>query len=243
MPHCGVLAAALLLHVADGLLSDGTYRVQSPCPAATAKLLATAAADSSDDTHWCAVLPGLGNVKPLEMAMFTAPMNPTTIGAPTAVARLDLKDATLGNLQCGIPKEEPEAAEVLGLAVDSAIEAWLKHCASSGTSFEALCASTTPWSAEVLRSRGFAEMDDSEIDFTTRPIVTHRARLPSAIVAYERRASTASDVLDAAMAQSLLDALRVASPVQIGGGAAASSGDEDEAPKRDPWAGIKGFGF
>jgi hypothetical protein len=140
-------------------------------------------------------------------------------------------------------KENPEAVEALGLALDGCIEAWLEHCATAnGTNarFEDLQASSTPQSAAVLASRGFCELDDVAIDFTVlgrgESIPTHRARLPGAIVAYERRAGSCDDVLDQAMAQSLLERLRQ-QPEPVVGTPVAPPRE-----KKDPWAGIKGFG-
>ena len=150
-------------------------------------------------------------------------------------------------MRSSIPKENPASAEVLGLVVDAALQTWLAHCETEGTSFEELTASSTPQSAAVLASRGFSELEDSAIDFAAlgrgEAIASHRARLPAAVVAFERRAQGCEDLLDRAMAQELLDAMRA----QPGPAAAA---DDDEAapplaekPKADPWSGIKGFGF
>lgn len=225
--------------VTAALLSQG-YSVQSPCKEATATLLGdekTPAVTSTDSHHWVAVFPGL---KPVATAMFTLPTAPTNVGAPIAVVRLDLKEGRLDCMRCSIPKEEAEAKEVLGLAVDAAIETWLEHCSAVPGGFEALTAAATMFSAEVLRTRGFAELDDEDISFGQRYIASHRARLPSAIVAYERQASVAEDVLDKAMAEDLLRRLRAQPAVALTVDKDAAA---EEAPKRDPWANIKGFGM
>ena len=225
------------------LLANG-WRLQTPCNAAIAAELAgvKATATTSDHVHWVAVFKD-GGIKPLQMAMFAPPTNPTSVGAPSAIARLDKKAARLDYLRSSILKENPEAVEALGLALDGCIEAWLEHCATAnGTNarFEDLQASSTPQSAAVLASRGFCELDDVAIDFTVlgrgESIPTHRARLPGAIVAYERRAGSCDDVLDQAMAQSLLERLRQ-QPEPVVGTPVAPPRE-----KKDPWAGIKGFG-
>ena len=235
-------AALLLLTIfsargaSAALLTEG-FRIESPVSAATAALVDGTPVADVDSQHWVAIYPG---VKPMATAMFTLPTTPTSVGAPVAVARLDVNGGRLDYMRCSIPKEQAEAKEVLGLALDAALEAWLDKCGVRG--YEALVASSTPFTAEILASRGFAEAE--EVDFAALgrgdALVTHRARLPSAIVAFERRAQTCEDVLDGAMAQRLVDRLRQQPAVALGG---AAADDEQPEPKRDPWAGIKGFGM
>jgi len=204
-----LLLAAFCFPACDAALLSEGWRLQSPCDAAVAAEVggAKAATAVCDNVHWVAVFPGL---KPLQTAMLTLPTNPTSVGTPSAVARLDKSAGRLDYLRSSIPKENPEAADVLGLALDGCIEAWLEHCAAEGATakFEDLQASSTPQSAAVLSTRGFAELDDVAVDFTAlgrgECIPTHRARLPGAIVAYERRAGACDDVLDQSMAQALL---------------------------------------
>jgi len=238
---------ALSAHASGALLSDG-YRVQSPCSwstAAAALTDANAPERDEEGVRWIAVTPG---VKPLSTAMFTLPSAPTAVGAPSAVVRLDLNRARLDFLHSTIPKENAEAIEVLGLCLDGALEAWLAHCAQPGEEhrFEALKASSTPQTATVLSSRGFAELDAPDFSALGRndPISTHVARLPAAIVATERRVQqVCPDVLDQAMAESLLSAMR-RQPEPGSDAAAPAASPAGAAPSaRDPWANIKGFGF
>jgi len=212
--HSVLLLLLLPTSCGAALLSAG-YKLESPCtPSVAARafgpdggLLGPMPDDSEEDVQWVAVLPGL---KALPTAMFTLPSQPTTVGAPSAVCRLNLAEGRLDHLLSTIPKESPEAVEVLGLCLDGALEAWLGHCASSGVPFESLSASSTPQTAAVLSSRGFSELET--VDFSSlgrqQPILTHGARLPACILATERRAQRAVDVLDQAVAASLADALR-----------------------------------
>ena len=240
-----IMLSFLVSTYAAALLSDG-YKLQTDCkPAVAAFTLPDIpqAADEENNKRWIAVLPS--EIKPLATAMFTLPTAPTNVGAPTAVARLDLDNAKLDHMFCSIPKEQSAATEVLGLLLDGAIQCWLAHCSSpegAGSSFETLTASSTAQTAAVLGSRGFAEFDDGKIDFAAlgrkEAIQTHQARLPAAILAYERRAAQADDVLDQMMAKELLDALKSQPDPPVG-----VMAPEEEAPKKDPWAGIKGFGL
>ena len=238
---------ALLLPACASLLSEG-FRIESPCPSAVAATISPAAAGDDDAVHWVGVFPS--QVKPLATAMFTLPTNPTSVGAPVAVARLDLQRARLDGLRCTIPKEDPQAKPLIGLALDGAIEAWLAHCAdpSSKHEFESLVASSTPQTAEVLATRGFGEIDDVAVDFASlgrgESIATHRVRLPGAILAMERRAQTCDDMLERAMAQSILDAMRQQpSPTNLEGTSIGRPAEAATERKKDPWGGIKGFGF
>ena len=124
-----------------------------------------------------------------------------------------------------------------------------------------------PASQAVLSSRGFAEMDRVDFSALSRNecISTHRARLPACIIALGRRAKTCPDVLEQAMAQRLVDVMRLlpepagegaAAPTAEGQGGAAADADggstssgaaEAAVPadggEADPWAKpIKGFG-
>ena len=237
---------ALLLPACASLLSEG-YRIESPCPSAVAATVSPAAALDDDAVHWVGVFPG---VKPLQTAMFTLPTNPTSVGAPVAVARLDVRRARLDGLRSTIPKEDPQAIALLGLALDGAIEAWVAHCASPSAEheFESLVASSTPQTAKVLATRGFGEVDDVAVDFSAlgrgESIATHRVRLPGAILAMERRAQTCDDMLERAMAQSILDAMRQQpSPTNLDATSIGRPAEAATERKKDPWGGIKGFGF
>lgn len=228
------------------LLSEG-YKIKSPCAASTAALLDAKSAEvaaQTGDYHWIAVeKEGLAPT-----AMFTlptVPTDPTAVGAPAAVARLDFARGQLDHMRSSIPKENSEAAEVLSLAVEAALEAWIAHCAdASSGEFEDLRASSTPFSAGVLRTYGFAEFETDQVDFAAlgrgEAIATHCARLPAAILAVERRASTAEDLLDRANAESLLELLRAQpepkeKPVML-------TPPEPKKPV-DTWTGVKGFGL
>ena len=123
---------ALLLPACASLLSEG-YRIESPCPSAVAATVSPAAALDDDAVHWVGVFPG---VKPLQTAMFTLPTNPTSVGAPVAVARLDVRRARLDGLRSTIPKEDPQAIALLGLALDGAI------CAARPTGSPAIAAAS-----------------------------------------------------------------------------------------------------
>jgi hypothetical protein len=237
--------------VSGALLSD-TYRIESPCKPQVAAMLVPATSTNPVPTadganiHWCAALPSTQqptlDPTAIQVRSPFAPLAapPTLVGAPAAIGRLDLSKGRIDQLRSEIPKENPESQELMGLVLDTLLLRWMEHCSSSdGASFESLTASASPNAATVYESRGFME---AEPDFTAlgrgEALTTHRARLPAAIVAVKAQISNCDDVLDRALAESVLSKLEEQPDPSNDDGAQAKKEE-----KRDPWAGIKGFGM
>eukprot|EP00966_Prymnesium_polylepis_P306214 7076157-Prymnesium_polylepis.1 len=166
-------------------------------------------------------------------------------GAPLAVGRLRCTSSPpmIDCLCCALPKEDPLAKVYVGLIVDELLTVWASHVAKSTEDFDALAASGSLAVDEALRVRGFAESETTDFTALSRgePLATHTAQLAAAIEGADERARAALEEqqspFDMAHAQALADALH-----RVEGKVSFSSPVED-APKRDPWAGIKGFGM
>jgi len=254
----GALAAAALL--------GDVATLSSPCPAATAALLykgkeadAPLALQKARGWHWCAL--ELAEAQPtptLDPALLEAPASVKKLldvpdelpraGAPLAVGRLRCTSTPpmIDCLCCALPKEDPQAAVQLGLVIDALLLVWAEHVITSTQTFEMLAASSSLAADEALRARGFVASDTTDFTALSRgeSLVTHHVRQTLALDAAAARAATTLDgrvqsPFDVAHAQSLVDALRnIGSKVDLAGAT------EEETPKRrDPWAGIKGFGM
>ena len=214
-----------------------TYRVISPCPSGVAAMLAGNIA-AEDDAHWVAVVPSTSSLQTSMM---------TQVGAPAAIGRLHMACGLVDRLQSAIPKEQPEAAEVIGLAIDALLLSWMRHIQHTDGTFEGLTASASTFTASLFEARGFAEIEKP--DFTMlaqgKPIATHRARLPAACLAYDYRLSSVrrdgGSLLDITHAQAVLDALREqpAPGVEEGPSEATAvsgaGGETGENADEDPW--------
>lgn len=253
----------------SALLGD-VATIASPCKAATASLLYTGkeAAMESDTDYWVALEPmaGAAPAVSVDNALLSAPPSikkvlevPDLIlppGAPLAVGRLrcTASPPIIDCLRCSLPKENKDAKVYLGLVLDSLLLAWSDHVRENACSFDDLAASGSFAADEALRTRGFAESEN--VDFTRlgkgESLVTHAARLEGAVEAAQQRAAAASAIgqsevspFDILHAETIADALRgLDSKVSL-----AKPADEAEATplgfaaKKDPWAGIKGFGM
>eukprot|EP00966_Prymnesium_polylepis_P128030 2960913-Prymnesium_polylepis.1 len=219
-----------------------SYRIESPCRAAAAAALAgddveaaaLAASESGALHHWVAVYPSSIETSLVE------------VGQPAAVGRLSSFGegaVVIDQLRSSIPKEKPAAAQVLGLAIDALLLAWCAHVDSSDAAFEELTASTTMFTAPMLSSRGFAELEKPDLSALGRgePIATHRARLPAACLAYNFRLSNPNglSVADLAATQSLLDALRSQPPPPGAADEMAADAEGGGGSDEDPWAAMR----
>lgn len=238
------LAVLLLAPLARAALLASSLRLEAPAKAATAAIALTngelpANADEAD--FWCALHPSsLGSVN-AAIAMGSVSTSPAIlqqeVGVPTAVGRLRCRDARIDMLRCTLPKEDPMSEEALGLIVDALLQEWLRHCSSSGAAFEALDCTASTQTAAIVSARGFAECEHPDFSALARgeSIGTHEARLAASIVSYERRIPMTEDVIDRSMLESILSALRDQGETGVMSKPLAP-------PKKDPWAGIKGFG-
>ena len=151
-------------------------------------------------------------------------------GEPEAVGRLC--GGTIDCLRTSFPKEEWKRARgALGACVDALVECYLEDCDKGKTHFEDLCAATTAETAPVFEVRGFIELENPDLTALARdePIVTHKARLPAAVVAYGHGVVTSDS------ATRIADKLRRQQPPP-------PDDDKDETrpeePPYDPWAGV-----
>jgi hypothetical protein len=243
-------------------LLDGNVYITSPCTAATAARLykgkeptAPQALQDTRGWHWAA----------LESTEAPVAVDPALLAAPPSIRRvLDVPDAqphtqplAVGRLRCSssppmidclctaLPKEDPQAQLQAGLVIDALLLVWAEHVAKSSVDFDALAGSGSLAVEEALRARGFEE--NPRPDFTAlsrgEPLATHVVRLAHVSERAEQRAEDALSELQSpfaiAHAQSLVDALRrIESKVSL-----VAPVSEEEQTKRDPWAGIKGFGM
>ena len=234
------------------MLSD-KYRIESPCKPQVAAMLVPATSTNpvptagGDAVHWCAAMPSRQQpaIDPTAIQVrspLAPPELPTTlVGAPAAIGRLDLSKGRIDQLRSEIPKENPESQELMGLVLDTLLLRWMEHCdENGGSTFESLTASASSNAASVYESRGFTE---AKPDFTAlgrgEPITTHRVLLPTAIVAAKDQLSKCDDALDRALAESVLAKLEEQPDDDNDSDVQVAEGEE----KRDPWAGIKGFGM
>ena len=123
-------------------------------------------------------------------------------GVPDAVARLRPQRALIDQLCLSIPRKSsgytnPEWHEAGGYCVDRLVLAWLAHLHAKGPlssqRFEDLrvaCGGVEK--AHFFTRRGFLVLEDELQAIRRDGLVTHQARLPSAIVSYE--ALSASDI-------------------------------------------------
>ncbi|KAL3917419.1 MAG: hypothetical protein SGPRY_006412 [Prymnesium sp.] len=167
------------------------------------------------------------------------------VGLPAAVGRLlttPSKRVLVDRLYSSIPKEKPACAVVVGLAVDALVRAWLQQIRQTGSCFEELLASATPFTAPILEKRGFVEIEKPDFGALGRgePIATHQARLPAACVAYDYLLNSGSglSLMDLSSYQNILDELRASPPPK-------SSQDSDSGVplgtdvEDDPWSAMR----
>ena len=255
LAHHKFILALLIVRPVAALLSDA-YRLQSPCPPSVASMLLPVQKlevieeNSPESYHWVAAMPVPQPLGSISMTSIPLAMPSTLVGAPAAVGRLDLTRGQIDFLRTELPKENPEAADLIGLIVDGLLLAWCQHCSSSDRKYEHLTASASPFVAPLLVSRGFALIDDPDFTALGRGelIATHRARLPASIIAYQRRAASdpTEDVLDRSMAEELLAALRDQPEPGVAGekddgspDAAPDAAPPTAAPEEDRWASLK----
>ena len=160
--------------------------------------------------------------------------------------------------------------EYLGLVIDALLLEWTDHVSRSMCGFDSLGAAGSLVSNEALSLRGFVESEEL-VDLTAlgrgdSPI-THVVRLQLATEAAETRAeglrqavTTAAsadspgpspfDILHAEQLATALKGLECKLDLSSPPLQAIASGTEGEertsmgfAKKKDPWAGIKGFGM
>lgn len=213
------------------------YRVESPCSLEAAALLAGddtvySPQESGAEHYWVAVLPNSIQTSLVE------------VGKPAAVGRLrgtSNGGVCIDRLISTIPKEEPAAAKVISLATDALLRAWLKRIELTGTPFEELTASTTPFTAPILERRGFIPEEKPDFKALGRgdPIATHRARLPAACLAYSYLLNNPSSMspMDLVSIQSILETLRAQPPPKPE--TLAASNDSKQDPDDDPWEGMR----
>ncbi len=263
--HAAAAAAALSLPrrcpPPRALLGD-SYYIESPCSSATAALLTMKGVvqPPSDDEHWVALHP----IAPIDPSAspftFDASAPPTSARTPAAVGRLRLTESggVIDSLRCSLPKEDPLVASLHGAVIDALLAEWVARLASETATprpFEALAASASVFTKGHFSAAGFAELDAPDLTALGRgqPILTHRARLPSVILALQARLARTDDALtpeDRAAGDALLEALRGQAPPEpeapAGAAEAPAAGASGAPPvsggsasRDDPWADMR----
>jgi len=222
------------------------YHAVSPCDLSTASSVAgeSVLPDGGAGHHWVAIMTTQNPLEPLAL-MADSPSPLVEVGQAAAVARLRPQVARVDQLLSSLPKESKESSDVLGLALDHILLAWLDHLQSSAgdcSSFESLSASASLHTAAVLEQRGFAEITSPDFSCLARgePIATHEARLPAACIAYERMAGSGGvgALHDTYLYERILSALRDQSDPRPAG-ALPDAEAAPSAPPDDPWAAMK----
>lgn len=241
VPMLPVLVAFLPSSLA--LLSQ--FRLEYNVNSATAlAALTTPPKNADDNSCWVAVFPNNLGISPdvLQTPTQNPLVSPTAVGAPTAVGRLRYDAMRLDSLACTLPKEDPLAAELIGLTVDALLQEWLQHCLASPckASFEDLLACPSTFTTPILTARGFATIESPDFAALAagESIATHCARLPAAILSYDRRAGSCTDVLDCSLMETILTLLREQPEPGIVT-EDATSAQSKQATDDDPWAGMK----
>lgn len=211
----------LLLPCAAALLNTPAFSAQRCTYEEVSELAETEAVEGD---VWVKATENAQPALDLTNAMAAATAEPTVIvGAPAAVGRLRPRSTAapvIDVLRSSIPKEQLERC---GPSMDACLEAllgaWVE--ALGDDEFEALGASATLYTSDAFSRFGFSEIEFPDLTALGRgePIVTHRARLPAAIVACDARGNTA-----------LAEALRQQPPP-------SGRAEIKPAPTRDPWAG------
>jgi len=260
------LFPSLLPYLAASALLGDTATLTSPCTPSVAGSLCKAAANVAEG-HWVALEPTTAIMPTaFDPALLDAPSSIKTVlnvpdrvpqsdVAPLAVGRIDwMSEATpiIDSLHCSLPKEDPEHNAQLGLVIDELLIVWADHCAREATiSFDDLAASASLFTREALASRGFVDASDAtDLSALARGAspVTHAVDLALAATMARERASLLVSApgppspLDIAHATTLADTLHgLKNKVDLRAPQRASA--EVIMQKRDPWAGIKGFGM
>lgn len=246
--------------VSAALMGD---MVRLTAPAAFEQIATIPGASKEPDHNWVAIT---RTVEPLAVdpGLLAAPESiqqvlgvprASVAGTPLATGRLRTasEPPIIDKLTCTLEKEEKLHGAALGLAVDALLLTWAEHLLNEGCehTFETLAASSSLFSEEALTSRGFKPIDEPDFTAMARgePIATHTARLPSALMAAKARAAKVDEPtddsggvswgeMDREYAASLVAALSKLAPPQTEFVTKAP-----DKPKKDPWAGIKGFGM
>jgi len=258
-----LLRSFLPYFTAAALLGD-TVTLTSPCTPSVAGALCKVAT-AANQGYWVALQPALSTE--FDPTLLTAPSSIKAVlkvpdeaprsGAPLAVGRVDWTSQStpmIDSLHCSLPKEDPQHNEQLGLVIDELLIVWAEHCARHATiSFDDLAASASLFTREALASRGFVDASDAtDLSALARGAspVTHAMNIARAAKMARERAAVlvAPDapgppsLLDIAHATTLTDTLHsLKSKVNLRSPQQAPT--KATAQKRDPWAGIKGFGM
>tara|TARA_B110001452_G_C15118234_1_gene389769 strand:- start:35 stop:700 length:666 start_codon:yes stop_codon:yes gene_type:complete len=204
---------APLLAASISALYGGGWRTQLCSGKVAAKLAGAQLA--ADPAVWVAV-----DREPAEGPKLTDRFEPRIVaGVPDAVARLRPQRALIDQLMLSIPRKSsgftnPEWYEAAGYCVDRLMLAWLSHLDEAPHQvFEDLrvaCGGVEK--ARFFERRGFAlisEDDATPAAVTPDGLLTHRARLPSSIVAYEALCSSSTTTrVERQVYQEILTGLR-----------------------------------
>ena len=180
--------------------ADVAARLVGPEYAAVELADAPAAGSPPDTAVWAAVdrEPDGGGILP---GLLFEP-HIARDGLPDAVARLRPQRGLIDSLVLSVPRktagrENPEWHEAAGYCIDQLLLAWCTHLADGGVAGQGFEDLRVAWTSggvaaaerepirhksKLFERRGFAQIDES---FAAGALITHRARLPRAVVAYE----------------------------------------------------------
>ena len=181
-----------------GALYGGAWRTQRCSPEVAAKLAGADFAAPGEPAVWIAVdrVPGDGE----RLMVPVANEAPITRGVPDAVGRLLPGRPLIDLLLLSCPPETAEGIEATGYCIDGLLLAWLDELnRGADARFEDLRARGDDRSASrALERRGFVPLDDDDDDDDgggdggdgggdgdDERAVTHRARLPGSVFAYQ----------------------------------------------------------
>ena len=192
---------------AAGALYGGAWRTQRCSPEVAARL---AGADLAvrEPAVYIAVdrVPGDGE----RLMVPVANEAPITRGVPDAVGRLLPGRPLIDLLLLSCPPETAEGIEATGYCIDGLLLAWIDELnRGADARFEDLRVRGDDQIARALERRGFVpleeEDDDADSDDGGGRVVTHRARLPGSVFAYQVLSgrATSSDGERAAYAEIL----------------------------------------